>query len=67
MLFARPRASDDFQLQEMQLHDEKLDAKFDFQIHVHHVHQMCAMQCVTMGLGLQVHLGPTTNLHLDAC
>ena len=66
MLFAHPHASDGFQLQEMRLHDEKYDAKFDFQIHAHHVLQMCAKQCVTKGLGLQVHLEPTTSLHLDA-
>jgi hypothetical protein len=67
MLFAHPHASDGFQLQEMQLHDEKYDAIFDFQIHVHHVPLMCEVQCVTMGLGLLVHLEPRASWHLDAC
>jgi len=51
MLFARPHASDGFLLQEMQLLDEKYGARSDLQIHVHHVHAMYAMQCVTMDLG----------------
>ena len=67
MLFARPHAGDDFQLQEMLLHDEKFDARCEHQIHVHHVHQMCAMRCVTKDLGLQVHPVPRASLHLDAC
>jgi hypothetical protein len=51
MPFAHLRANDGFQLLEMQLHDEKCDARCDHQIHVRHVHAMYAMQCVTMDLG----------------
>ena len=61
MLFARPHASDDFQLLEMQLHVVKYGAIFLNQIRDRHVVQMFAKQHVTMGPGLQVHLVPTTS------
>ena len=67
MPFAHPHASDGFQLQEMPLRDERYGAMFDYQIHAHHALQMCEVQCVTMGLGLQAHLEPITSLRLDAC
>ena len=67
MLFAHPHADDGYQLQEMQLRGERCGAVFDYQIHARHVLRMCEVQCVTMGLGLQVHLEPIASLHLDAC
>jgi hypothetical protein len=51
MLFAHPRAGDGYQLQEKRLHVEKFDVMCEHQIHVHHVHQMYAKQCVTKDLG----------------
>jgi hypothetical protein len=51
MPFAHLHASDGFQLLGMPLHDEKYDARCVHQIHVRHVHAMCAMQRVTMDLG----------------
>jgi hypothetical protein len=51
MLFAHLHASDDFQLLEMLLRDEKYDARCDCQNHVRRVPLKCEVQCVTMDLG----------------
>lgn len=67
MLFVHPHANDGYQLQGTRLRDERCGARFGYQIHARHVLRMCEVQCVTMGLGLQVHLEPITSLHLDAC
>ena len=61
MLFAHLHASDDFQLQVKLLLCEKYDARYENQIHDHHVVLKYEVQYVTMGLDLQVHLAPTTN------
>ena len=61
MLFAHLHASDDFQLQVKLLLCEKCDVKHENQIRDHHVVLMFGVQYVTMDLGLQVHLVPTTN------